>query len=89
MADRARCDSGHLDACVLHNGSIAGLVRAGVAGLTGGLSHRDDVTYLTGRQIRVLSDDPVPFEVDGDYAGTTPVDIELRPAAVPVVVPAD
>jgi diacylglycerol kinase family enzyme len=87
MADRARCDSGHLDVCILDNASIAGLVRAGLAGLSSGLSERDDVTYLTGSSIRVLSEEPVPYEVDGDYAGTLPVEIELRPAAVPIVVP--
>jgi diacylglycerol kinase family enzyme len=87
MADRARCDSGHLDICVLSNGSIWGLVRAGVAGLTGGLSGRDDVAYITGSRVRVRAEEPVPYEVDGDAVGETPLEIQLRPAHVPFVVP--
>ena len=89
MADRARCDSGHLDVCVLRNASLAGLVKAGVAGLTGGLSRREDVAYLTGRRIRIDAAEAVPVEIDGDHAGTTPIEVELRPATVPIVVPAE
>lgn len=88
MADLARCDSGRLDICVLRNGSLGGLARAAAAGLTGGLSRRDDIIYLTGRRIRIDSSRPVPVEIDGDHAGQTPIDIEVRPASVPVVVPA-
>ena len=88
MADLARCDSGRLDVCVLRNASLGGLVRAAVSGLTGGLSRRDDVVYVTGRRIRIESDPPVPVQIDGDHAGTTPLEIEIRPAHVPIVLPA-
>ena len=89
LADRARCDSGHLDVCVVRDGSIGGLLSAGISGLTGGLSRREDVAYLTGQRIRVRADAAIPYEVDGDFAGDTPIDIELRPAHVPIVVPAN
>ncbi len=46
-----------------------------------------DVTYLTGRRIRIVSEEPVAVQVDGDYFGTTPVVIELLPACVPILVP--
>ena len=86
MADRARVDSGHLDVGVLKKAPIGKLIGIGVAGLTGGLSRRDDVTYLTGMRVRIDADQPVPLEIDGDHAGETPVEIELHPAAVPVLV---
>jgi len=88
MADLARCDSGHLDVCVLRDASLGGLVRAAAAGLTGGLSGREDVGYFTGRHIRIDAEDPVQVEIDGDHAGTTPLDIRVLAAHVPVVVPA-
>jgi diacylglycerol kinase family enzyme len=69
------------------NASIAGIVRAGVSGLTGGLSRRDDVEYRTGNRIRIHSADPVPVEIDGDPGGETPLEIELLPSHVPIVVP--
>lgn len=86
MADRASVDSGHLDVGVLHDASIGRIAGVGLAGLTGGLSGRDDVTYLTGRRVRIDAKEPVPIEVDGDYAGETPVEIQVIPAAVPVLV---
>lgn len=89
MADLARSDSGHLDVCVLRDASVAGLVRAAVSALTGGLSRRDDVDYLTGRRIRVESEDPVQVEIDGDHAGTTPLDVRLRAAHVPILTSAE
>ncbi|HXV74814.1 MAG TPA: diacylglycerol kinase family protein [Candidatus Polarisedimenticolaceae bacterium] len=88
VADRASCDSGHLDVCVLKRASLPGLARAAFSGLTGGLSSSPGVVYLTGRRIELDADRPVPVELDGDPFGTTPVEIELTPRCVPVVVPA-
>ena len=87
VADRARCDSGHLDVCVITKGSLAAVARAAIGGLTGGISRQKGVHYLTGRRIRVDSAEPLPVEVDGDYFGSTPIEITLRPSSVPVVVP--
>ena len=88
ITDRACCDSGHLDICVLHRGAIPNLCAYALAALGRGLSRRPDVTYLTGRSIRIESPQEVPVEVDGDYAQATPVDIGVRPALVPMIVPA-
>jgi YegS/Rv2252/BmrU family lipid kinase len=86
MADRAAVDSGHLDVCVLRSAKIGRLIGVGLSGLTGGLSARDDVTYLTGRRVRIHSEQAIPFEIDGDYVGETPLEVELIPAAVPILV---
>ena len=88
MADRARCDSGHLDICVVKRAGIPQLLRVAVAGLTGGLSGQDGVVYMTGRRIELTSAEPYPVQVDADYHGATPVDIDLTPAHVPFVIPA-
>jgi diacylglycerol kinase family enzyme len=87
VTDRARCDSGHLDVCVLHRGAIPNLCAYALSALRRGLSHRRDVTYLTGRTVRIESGDAVPIEVDGDFVQTTPAEIGLQPALVPMVVP--
>jgi YegS/Rv2252/BmrU family lipid kinase len=88
VTDRARCDSGHLDVCVLHRGAIPNLCAYALSALRRGLSRRRDVTYLTGRSVRIESHDAVPVEVDGDYAQTTPAIIGVQPALVPMIVPA-
>jgi len=87
VTDRAVCDSGYLDVCVLTRAALPGLVRALVGGLTGGLSRSQGVVYVQGTRIGVTSDRPVPAELDGDPFGTTPIDITLQPRQVPIVVP--
>ena len=87
VTDRAVCDSGYLDVCVLTRAALPGLVKALVGGLTGGLSRSDGVVYVQGTRIGVTSNLPVPVELDGDPFGTTPFDITLKPRQVPIVVP--
>jgi diacylglycerol kinase (ATP) len=87
FADRARCDSGHLDVCVFPRGTLPALVGYYLAAFLGRVSAHTDVHYLTGGHIRIESDEPVPVQVDGDPAGFTPVEIRLLPATVPVLVP--
>jgi diacylglycerol kinase (ATP) len=87
LADRARVDSGHLDVCVLSRASIAGLLGVTAAALSGGVSGRKGVVYLTGREIVIESTHPVSAQIDGDYFGTTPLSIGLESERVPFVVP--
>ena len=87
MADRAVCDSGYLDVCVLTRAALPGLVRALVGGLTGGLSRTEGVVYVQGTRIGITSSRSVPVELDGDPFGTTPIEIIVKPRQVPIVVP--
>jgi YegS/Rv2252/BmrU family lipid kinase len=87
VADHARCDSGHLDVCVFRRARVRDLVRYAWAARRGRISRLAGVEYRTGRQIRIDSPEPVAVQVDGDYWGTTPVEIELQPGVVPILVP--
>ncbi|HEY6725745.1 MAG TPA: diacylglycerol kinase family protein [Polyangiaceae bacterium] len=49
------------------------------AGLMDGAPRRSGVT------LRVECDEPMPVQVDGEYVGTTPVDVEVRHAALRLV----
>ncbi len=44
--------------------------------------------YLRGRRFTIRTARPVPVEVDGDPAGTTPVTVQVIPQAVRILVPA-
>lgn len=83
----ARLDSGTFDVCVFRKGSIAAVVRYGLAGLMRMVPRLPDVTHLTGRKVRIASSEYSPVEVDGDYFGGTPQMVELSPSVVPVLVP--
>jgi YegS/Rv2252/BmrU family lipid kinase len=87
MADQARCDSGHLDVCILPGGRLPALARFYFAASRARVSRTDGIHYLTGRSIIIDSGEPVAVQVDGDYFGTTPVRITLRPSYVPIVIP--
>lgn len=87
VADRARCDDGHLDICVLPRGSRLALTGYALAALARLLSKTTDVIYLTGRRVTIDSNSPVAYEIDGDYAGQTPLEIQLDPRTVPFIVP--
>lgn len=43
--------------------------------------------YWRGTEVTITSDSPLPVEVDGDAAGTTPCTVRLSPAALLVIVP--
>jgi YegS/Rv2252/BmrU family lipid kinase len=81
-------DSGRLDVFVFHGGDLPSVLRYSVALVTQKIPQLPDVTFLSGRNIRIEGKNgPVPVEVDGDYFGTTPVNITLKPALVPIIVP--
>jgi YegS/Rv2252/BmrU family lipid kinase len=87
ITDRARCDSGHLDVCVFPHASIGDLLRYARAARAARVSRLEGVAYHTGRRVHIASPEPVPVQVDGDHWGETPVDIDLEPSRVPILVP--
>jgi YegS/Rv2252/BmrU family lipid kinase len=87
FADRACCDSGHLDVCIFPKGDFVALLRYYFAAFRGTLSMEADVTYLQGQCIRIESRRPVAVQVDGDPFGTTPIVIDIMPSSVPIIVP--
>lgn len=87
FAQHAQLDSGSFDICVFQSNKIRSLLMYAFAGLTHMASIVPGITHLTGSRVRIDSKNPVPVQIDGTYLGTTPVEIELLPALVPVIVP--
>lgn len=83
----ARLDSGYFHVCVLPDGTVPAILRYGLAGFFGMTSRLKGITRITGRKITIEADEPVAVELDGDYLGTTPINVEIIPALVPVIVP--
>ncbi|HOA53418.1 MAG TPA: hypothetical protein PKI05_14285, partial [Thermogutta sp.] len=46
-----------------------------------------DFVRIWGTRFRVTSNEPVPYQIDGDPAGYLPLDIGLAPGRVRIVVP--
>ncbi|MBN1615058.1 MAG: diacylglycerol kinase family lipid kinase [Deltaproteobacteria bacterium] len=87
FADRAQCDSGHLDICVFPRGDMWALLRYYVAAYRRRVSSDTDVRYCKGKRILIESKEPAMIQVDGEPFGTTPSDIRIVPSCVPIKVP--
>jgi diacylglycerol kinase family enzyme len=66
---------------------VRDLARYALAARWARLSRLRGVRLATGRRVRVASPEAVPVQIDGDHRGATPVEIEIEPAAVPILVP--
>lgn len=83
-----RWDDGQLDVCLVRARTLLDyLVLAGRA-LLGRPSRDPNLRFLTARQsVIIRSEEPLPAQGDGDYIGQTPLQVQLLPAAVRLVVP--
>jgi diacylglycerol kinase family enzyme len=84
----AELDDGRIDVLVV--GNIAKYKVAAFMGeaKTGRHVQRPEVQVLTGTEIRLSADRPIPIGADGDLIGELPVTVRLRPGALKVIAPA-
>ena len=87
VADHAKCDSGHFDVVVLPRWGFLPVIRYFWAAYRKRLSKLPEVIYLTGGKVSIRSDVAADVEIDGEYFGTTPVDISVVPRAATFLVP--
>jgi len=84
-----RPDDGKIDVCIV--GARTALDYMGLIWHTIlGQQRRDrNVRYLTAeRSIAISADQPLPIQADGEIIGDTPIQIEVVPNALKVIVPA-
>jgi diacylglycerol kinase (ATP) len=92
LADKASMDSGVFDVVMVPKITIGSLARYAWAAKRGKISSMKDVIYVHAKRLRIESEDvhgSVAIEADGEYAGRTPIEVEIKAGAVPMVVPAD
>jgi diacylglycerol kinase (ATP) len=86
LSSDRRLDDGLFEVYLFPKGSRASLagyaLRALLRGLPGGAC-----TRLRARRVRIVSEAPVPCQVDGDAFGETPVEIAVHPVQSRLVVP--
>jgi diacylglycerol kinase family enzyme len=87
IVPRADGADGLLDVCTFRQGSLwNGLRYLGGVILGRHETWRDCVSLRT-RRLRIESNEPVPYQVDGDPGGCLPVDIEVLPQRVTILTP--
>ena len=88
LAPEADGTDGWLDVCAFRRGSLcSGLRYAAAIGL-GRHQTMADCTVRRAQRLRITSDAEAPYQLDGDPGGVLPLDIEVIPDRLTVVVPA-
>ena len=88
FAEDARPDSGFFHIRIFPRGTRSAILKYGIMGLARKVSLLKDVISIKGKKLKIEAEAPAPFQVDGDHAGWTPVEIEILPSVIPIVVPA-
>jgi len=84
-------DDGVLNVCAVRARSLLDYLRLAWNVLRGAPRPDPSVRYLTARRrVRIAmkrAEEPLPAQADGELVGETPIEVELRPAAVKVIAP--
>jgi YegS/Rv2252/BmrU family lipid kinase len=86
LAGGARLDDGMFEVYLFERSSRAALVPYAVRGLLG-LLPGGACRMQRARLVRVTAPEPVPYQVDGDYRGETPVDFAVHGTQYRLLVP--
>jgi len=81
----ARNDDGLLDFLIFKHQSYLDIFRYLQGVLMGNHIDFDDIEYRRVASAQVMSDQPVPLELDGDIAGSTPVHFSIAPSKLQVM----
>ncbi len=89
LAPDAVANDGLLDLCTFQRRSfLAGLWYAAAAQLGGWHTRSSHWRFLRARRFRLTAEEAVPYQLDGDPGGSLPLDVEVLPNRVTLVVPA-
>jgi diacylglycerol kinase (ATP) len=81
----ARNDDGLLDVLIFKHQSYLDIFRYLQGVLIGNHTDLPDIEYRQVPSVQVVSEEPVPLELDGDVAGFTPVQFQIAPKKLQVV----
>jgi diacylglycerol kinase family enzyme len=87
LSRRSRLHDGELEVYLFRSGRPWTFARAFVRGMLGEMVG-PGVELAIGTRVRISAEgEPVPFQIDGDLGGTTPVELEIVPRRHRLVVP--
>jgi diacylglycerol kinase family enzyme len=90
LAPQAVATDGWLDVCTFRRGSLpSGLLYLAAVQLGAWHTRLADCKRRRARRLRITSEQPVAYQLDGDPGGVLPLDIEVLPGRVTLLVPAE
>ncbi len=87
LAPQAQLDDGLLDVYLFKGINTVDTFSHLFTLMAGKQGADPQIEYYQARHVSVLADHPLPLHLDGDPAGFTPVNIQVMPRALKVVVP--
>lgn len=78
---------GMLDVCLMRGTRRIDLIRYVLSGIIRRNLDFADTQVVRGRNVTISASGDVPVQADGDYIGELPVNVELLPGRLPVIVP--
>jgi diacylglycerol kinase family enzyme len=86
LSQEARLDDGRLEVYLFPSGRPLELVGAALRGVVSQVAG-GACKMVPARSVKVSSPEPVPYQVDGDLKGRTPVEVALTGVQYKVLVP--
>lgn len=83
----AQWDDGVLEVALLEGRSAFNLYRAMWQARFGRIDLNRNATLLTGKYVSIATDRPMPYHIDGESAGQTPLTCRIRPQALRTLIP--
>jgi YegS/Rv2252/BmrU family lipid kinase len=87
LTPRAVANDGLLDLCIVKGKGPLDLARQSLPLLLSGSVTYSDVETLRIRDVVIRADEAVPYQLDGELCGETPVQFRVVPRALRVIVP--
>ena len=78
---------GTLDVVVVASANLRDILRLTWRVIRGDFSNYRDLRYYKGHKIRISAETPLPTQIDGDPLGQTPLEVEVVPNGVKMLVP--
>ena len=83
-----RVDDGKIDVCILRAQTLLNFLSVGWSVFRGRHRHDPNIQLLTARRaVAIHTDHPLPVQGDGEVIGETPLEVQVVPHALQVVVP--
>lgn len=82
-----RPDDGLVDTYVAHRGGRLAILRYLFRLAFARLTRAGDVQFQRIRRMQIRSDAPVPYQVDGDFGGYLPIDVQVIPGHIHLICP--
>jgi diacylglycerol kinase (ATP) len=87
IVPQARPDDGELDVVAVPCASPAALATLFMRAAVGEHTRTEGCVQARGKRIEVASDHEVPVQLDGEFAGHTPVQMDMLPMQIPFMLP--